>query len=103
MSSWFSLEGRFDGITDRKELQGGIKLATFSITEEARGTQEASTFSVTGFKAVVEVVESLKVGTPVMVKCKLDSRSYKDRNGQDRRSTEIKAFAIYIGKVSETF
>lgn len=95
MSSWLFLEGRFDGVVEQKALQNGTQLTTFKITEEARGTQEATTFSVTGFKEVAQTTRTLKIGTPTVVKCKIDSRSYTDKNGANRMSTELKAFAVY--------
>lgn len=98
--SWFVLEGVFDGITEQKTLQTGTELATFKVTEEARGTQEASTFSVTSFAQVAQTAKSITVGTPVAVKCRVKSRNYQDKNGQDRISTELNGYAIYVGSKS---
>lgn len=95
MSSWFYLEGKFNGVTEKKTLTNGTNLSTFNVTEEARGPQKASTYSVTAFKETATAVDSLAMGTSVVVKCKLDSRTYKDKNDIEHRATEIKAFALY--------
>lgn len=93
--SWGFIEGKFNGVTEKKTLNNGTNLAVIEVTEEARGAQEAAVFSITCFKEVAASADSLAMGTPVVVKYKIDSRAYKDKNGNDRRATELKGFAIY--------
>lgn len=96
--TWTHVEGTFNGVTEKKVLNNGTALTTFNVTEEARGSQEASTYPITVFKELATTVGNIPIGTPVVVKCKIDSRAYTDKNGASRRSVELKGFAVYSGQ-----
>ena len=80
-----------------RDLKNGGKAATFSLAtaekwtdREGKPGESTEWHRVVVYGAAVEIVGTmLRKGDPVMVEGRIATRQYQDREGQERRLTEI--------------
>ncbi len=79
-------------------------LATTEVYKDKNGQFQESTewHNIVAWGFVAQRIErSVKKGTMVMVEGRLRTRKWQDRDGQERRSTEIQAESVVVLKESE--
>lgn len=93
-----TLIGRLTRDPETKETAGGtlarIGLATNETWTDRNGQRQEKTeyHNITAFGKTAELcAQYLSTGRQVYIKGKLETRTYQDRDGVERKSTEIKA------------
>lgn len=95
------LTGRLGKEVKVNVLQTGVTVATFSVASsrpirEGDGwREETEWFNVVAWRELAErAANRFSKGSRVLVEGRLQTRQYKDQNGQDRRITEVVASDI---------
>ena len=94
------LVGRTTKDVEKKELQSGQSVASFSLAVDRayankEGTREADFIPITAWGKLAENLEQYtKKGTLISVVGRLQRRSYKDKNGKDVYVMEVIAEEI---------
>ena len=81
------------------ETAGGIKICRFSIAVNRRfkteGQPDVDFFNCTAWGRTAEVIcQYLSKGRQIAIQGRLQTRSYQDRNGNNRTSTDVVAKTI---------
>ncbi len=97
------IAGRLTRDPELKHTASGVPVATFSIANEddfkkkEDGTREVDFFDVVAWRGLAEIVSShCSKGRLIEVEGRLKVRCWKDRDGNNRRNTEIVAEKIYF-------
>lgn len=83
-----TLQGRLTKDPELRQTQNGTAVTSFSLAFNDR--EEASFFDCVAWKSTAEFVcQYLRKASMVVVEGRLQTRDWKDQNGNKRRNTEI--------------
>ena len=106
-----TIMGRFCADPELKRTNGGTAVTSFSVAVERdfkgqNGERETDFIDVVAWKNTAEfVTKYFAKGRMAVIEGRLQTRSWKDQNGNNRKNTEIVAENIYFGdsKQSESY
>lgn len=100
--------GRITRDLELRHTQSGVPVTSFSIAcdrdfKSQTGEKETDFFDVVAWRNTAEFVcKHFDKGRMAVVEGKLQTRSYKDKDGNNRRMVEIVADNIYFGDSKPT-
>lgn len=85
--------GRITAKPELKTTQSGLNVTTFTIAVNRRKKEDgADFFNITAWNQIAaNICKFLDKGSCVLVTGEIHNRSYKDKNGENRHTTEILA------------
>jgi single-strand DNA-binding protein len=100
--------GRLTADVELKQTQSGVHVCSFTIAVNRRiakeGDQQADFISVVAWRQTAEFISKyFKKGSSICVSGSIQTRSWKDNNGNNRYATEVVAEeAMFVDSKSES-
>ena len=97
------IAGRLTADPEQRKTTGGDPVANFSIAvdrdyKDKDGNKLVDFLDVVTFKKTAEIVcKFFKKGSSAIVEGKLQARSWKDKDGNNRKTVEVVADHVYFG------
>ena len=86
------LQGRLVADPELRQTQGGAAVCSFRVawSEKYKETETKLFLSCTAWRGTGEMIaKNFSKGKEIILEGKLSTRSYTDKNGQDRQTTEL--------------
>lgn len=104
MLNQITIMGRLTGDPELKATTSGTSVTTFCVAVDrdfanGDGEREADFLDVVAWKSAAEFIHKhFRKGSMIVVSGRLQTRAWKDKEGRNRKSTEVIAQNVYFGE-----